>query len=146
MKDERPEAGLRGCKGLGAAFARNQLAYYREMMGIPDTSAGGMSPKVRLPPLHCGFDAISAEQAECLRQWATSAVLADRERRAGLIEELLADAKRYRWLRERHRVLARMECASGLGLDLRRVYVDTAEKLDAAIDAALAEQRAGEAP
>jgi hypothetical protein len=57
------------------------------------------------------------------------------------IERLRADAERYRWLRDRHRVLASMGCASGLGLDLRRVYVDTAEKLDAAIDAAIARQR-----
>jgi hypothetical protein len=56
------------------------------------------------------------------------------------IARLRSDVERYRWLRDRHRVLASMKCASGLGLDLRRVYVDTAEKLDAAIDAALAGQ------
>jgi hypothetical protein len=55
-----------------------------------------MSQDPTLPPLHCGFDALSAEQAECLRQWATSAVLADRSERAGLIEQQAAQIERLR--------------------------------------------------
>jgi hypothetical protein len=48
------------------------------------------------------------------------------------------DAERYRWLRERYSELTCMECAVGLGLDLRRVYVNTPEKFDAVLDAAIA--------
>lgn len=51
-----------------------------------------------------------------------------------------ADAERYRWLRERYQILTNEMPAKALGLDLRRLYVNTREKFDAAIDAARAVQ------
>lgn len=50
------------------------------------------------------------------------------------------DAERYRWLRERYQILTNEMPAKALGLDLRRLYVNTREKFDAAIDAARAGQ------
>lgn len=50
---------------------------------------------------------------------------------------LEADAARYRWLRQRYDVLCRMQAAQGLGLDLRTVYVRSAEQFDGVIDAAM---------
>lgn len=67
-----------------------------------------------------------------LHHEAADRIDADAER----IKALEADAERYRWLRERYSALTRMEIARGLGLDLSKVYVNTAEKFDAAIDAA----------
>jgi hypothetical protein len=52
------------------------------------------------------------------------------------VERLRADAERYRWLRQRHPALTTMQAARGVGLDLSRTFVNTAEKFDAAIDAA----------
>ncbi len=55
--------------------------------------------------------------------------------------KLLADARRYRWLRQRYGALCRAEPAQALGLDLRKVYVNTAEKFDAVVDAAMSAPR-----
>ena len=52
------------------------------------------------------------------------------------VERLRADAERYRWLRQRYPALTTMQAARGVGLDLSRTFVNTAEKFDAAIDAA----------
>lgn len=52
-------------------------------------------------------------------------------------DALRVDAERYRWLRERYPTLTREMPAKALGLDLRRLYVNTREKFDAAIDAAM---------
>lgn len=52
------------------------------------------------------------------------------------------DAKRYRWLCERHEAITGMHCARALGLDLREVYVNTPAQLDAVIDAAIAAHEA----
>lgn len=57
------------------------------------------------------------------------------------IESLERDAARYRLVRQHPQALGRMDVAQALGLDLTRVYLDTPEKLDAAIDAAIAQQR-----
>lgn len=48
-------------------------------------------------------------------------------------------AAMYLWLRERYPTLTTMQAARGLGLDLSRVYVDSAEKFDDAIRAAMRE-------
>lgn len=53
-------------------------------------------------------------------------------------DALRADAERYRWLRERYQILTHEIPAKALGLDLRRLYVNTREKFDAVIDAARA--------
>jgi len=49
---------------------------------------------------------------------------------------LRADAERYRWLRQRPLVFGMMRTAQELDFDLRRGPLDTAEKLDSAIDGA----------
>lgn len=70
---------------------------------------------------------------------AVSSFLSADEERIRLRAErdaLVADAERYRWLRERYPTLTREMPAKALGLDLRRLYVNTREKFDAAIDAA----------
>ena len=54
------------------------------------------------------------------------------------VERLRVDAERYRWLRQRYPALTTMQAARGVGLDLSRTFVNTAEKFDAAIDAARA--------
>src|SRR5574340_742807 len=55
-------------------------------------------------------------------------------------EVYAADAERYRWLRQRYNVLCRMHTAQGLGLNLRTVYVRSAEQFDGVIDAAMAQR------
>lgn len=67
---------------------------------------------------------------------------ADRARLRSELEEARRDAARYRWLRERHEAMTAMHCAQRLGLDLSRIYVNTAEKFDAVLDAAIAAQGA----
>jgi hypothetical protein len=61
---------------------------------------------------------------------------AELRRLHGEVEKLRADAERYRWLRQRYPALTTMQAARGVGLDLSRTFVNTAEKFDAAIDAA----------
>jgi hypothetical protein len=117
----------------GETFVKGVPLYRR----LPK-SEGGMSPKVSLPPLHCGFDAISAEQAECLRQWATSAVLADRRGRAGLIEQQAAEIERLRGALGQVKDSLSGEYHDDMGDSVVHAY-------SVAVDA-LAEQRAGEAP
>lgn len=56
------------------------------------------------------------------------------------IESLERDAARYRWLRERPEPLGYMQTAIALGLDLSRTSLDAPEKLDAALDAAIAQE------
>lgn len=73
-------------------------------------------------------EALQDEAAAELRR--LSAVEAERD-------ALRVDAERYRWLRERYPTLTREMPAKALGLDLRRLYVNTREKFDAAIDAAM---------
>ena len=70
----------------------------------------------------------------------SSFLAADDERRELRTERdaLRADAERYRWLRERYQILTHEIPAKALGLDLRRLYVNTREKFDAVIDAARA--------
>lgn len=50
------------------------------------------------------------------------------------------DAQRYRYLRKGFWNLTTLQAANGLGLDLREVYVDSPEKLDYVIDAAMKDQ------
>jgi hypothetical protein len=95
------------------AYAKKQLAYYREMMGIPDT-----------PP---------AELVLRLRSWPSTrreSPARDCHEAALVIEELLADAERYRWLR-----------SVDSFAEWNRAGHYAADALDAAIDAALAEQK-----
>lgn len=54
------------------------------------------------------------------------------------VEALEKGAARYAWLRKNPAPLGYMQTARDLGLDLTRIYLDSPEKLDAAIDAALA--------
>jgi hypothetical protein len=62
---------------------------------------------------------------------------AELRRLSAEVVALRKDAERYRWLRERYQILTNEMPAKALGLDLRRLYVNTREKFDTAIDAAM---------
>jgi chromosome segregation ATPase len=82
-------------------------------------------------------------EAEALKErirTSLGALNAENERLRAELEECRRDARRYEWLRERHRTLCRMSVAQALGFDLHAIYVRTAEQFDEVLDAALAAQ------
>jgi hypothetical protein len=46
------------------------------------------------------------------------------------------DAERWQWWRQRHAALCSTDCARAVGLDLRRIYVQTPQQMDTVTDAA----------
>lgn len=65
-------------------------------------------------------------------------IIADRD-------ALRKDAERWRWWRQRWTALCGYACARSAGLDLRNVYVTSAEQMDAVTDDAIKRARKGAA-
>lgn len=47
------------------------------------------------------------------------------------------DAARWQWWRQNHQALCAHECATRVGLDLRKIYVSRPEQMDFVTDAAM---------
>jgi hypothetical protein len=102
--------------------------------GYEDVTRATADLHIEAESLRTGLTFALTREQDAVEQ--AQRLLAERDEACAEVERLRADAERYRWLRQRYPALTTMQAARGVGLDLSRTFVNTAEKFDAAIDAA----------